>query len=227
MAQRIVTLPGDGIGPEIMLSALAVLDEVGNFAFDERVVRRRRHRRPRHRPAPTTCSRPAAAPTPSSSPPSAAPSGTPRTPTRRAPSRACSACARASAFRQPAPGPAVPGALRRQPAAPRGHRGHDLLVVRELTGGHLLRRARPRRRPRVRHVRVQRGRGRPHRPGGFDAAEARVTSVDKANVLETSRLWREVVTNVHSERVSERPARAHAGRQRGHAARRRTRATST
>ena len=32
----------------------------------------------------------------------------------------------------------------------------------------------------------------------FDAAEARVTSVDKANVLETSRLWREVVTHVHS-----------------------------
>jgi 3-isopropylmalate dehydrogenase len=32
----------------------------------------------------------------------------------------------------------------------------------------------------------------------FEAAEARVTSVDKANVLETSRLWREVVTGVHS-----------------------------
>ena len=32
----------------------------------------------------------------------------------------------------------------------------------------------------------------------FEAAEARVTSVDKANVLETSRLWREIVTGVHS-----------------------------
>ena len=31
----------------------------------------------------------------------------------------------------------------------------------------------------------------------FRAARSRVTSVDKANVLETSRLWREVVSQVH------------------------------
>src|SRR3954452_6161955 len=33
----------------------------------------------------------------------------------------------------------------------------------------------------------------------FEAARSRVSSVDKANVLETSRLWREVVTRVHSD----------------------------
>ena len=33
----------------------------------------------------------------------------------------------------------------------------------------------------------------------FEAARSRVTSVDKMNVLETSRLWREVVTRVHAE----------------------------
>jgi 3-isopropylmalate dehydrogenase len=33
----------------------------------------------------------------------------------------------------------------------------------------------------------------------FNTAQSRVTSVDKANVLETSRLWREVVMNLHSK----------------------------
>jgi len=34
---------------------------------------------------------------------------------------------------------------------------------------------------------------------GFRSARSRVTSVDKANVMETSRLWREVVMRVHSK----------------------------
>src|SRR3954471_36516 len=33
----------------------------------------------------------------------------------------------------------------------------------------------------------------------FKAAESRVTSVDKANILETSRLWREVVNRLHDD----------------------------
>jgi len=77
--------------------------------------------------------------------------------------------------------------------------GTDLLVMRELTGGLYF--------------------GRRGRDGdtaydtciysvaeieriaraGFQAARRRVTSVDKANVLESSRLWREVVTRLHAE----------------------------
>src|SRR5947208_3063323 len=75
----------------------------------------------------------------------------------------------------------------------------DLLVVRELTGG-------------IYFGDKGRANGKAHDTcvytvpeieriarAGFRAARSRVTSVDKANVLETSRLWREVVTRVHSE----------------------------
>ncbi len=58
--------------------------------------------------------------------------------------------------------------------------------------------ARRGRRPaRVRHDGVPRVRDRAHRAQAFEAARKRrgkVTSVDKANVLETSRMWREIVT---------------------------------
>src|ERR671914_2081220 len=74
----------------------------------------------------------------------------------------------------------------------------DLLVVRELTGG-------------IYFGDKGRADGRAHdvcayteheieriARTAFQAARSRVTSVDKANVLETSRLWREVVMRVHS-----------------------------
>src|SRR5437763_11795167 len=35
MAHRVVTLPGDGIGPELMVPALEVLSAVGDFAFEQ------------------------------------------------------------------------------------------------------------------------------------------------------------------------------------------------
>src|SRR3954469_11364971 len=76
--------------------------------------------------------------------------------------------------------------------------GTDLLVVRELTGGIYF--GRKEREPdraldecvytRVEVERIARV--------AFEAAGARVHSVDKANVLETSRFWREVVREVHS-----------------------------
>src|SRR3954449_2371328 len=75
--------------------------------------------------------------------------------------------------------------------------GTDMLVVRELTGGIYF--GRKHREPdravdecvytRVEVERITRV--------AFQAAGARVHSVDKANVLETSRFWREVVREVH------------------------------
>jgi 3-isopropylmalate dehydrogenase len=77
--------------------------------------------------------------------------------------------------------------------------GTDLLVVRELTGG-IYFGDKTRTADSASDVclytvaeveRIART--------AFGAARAKVASVDKANVLETSRLWREVVTRVHSE----------------------------
>jgi 3-isopropylmalate dehydrogenase len=77
--------------------------------------------------------------------------------------------------------------------------GTDLLVVRELTGG-IYFGAKTRTATSASDLcaysaeeveRIARV--------AFAAARHRVTSVDKANVLETSRLWREVVTRIHAE----------------------------
>ncbi len=81
--------------------------------------------------------------------------------------------------------------------------GTDLLVVRELTGGiyfgdkgrengvaHDVCTYSETEIERIAHV-------------AFKSARRAVTSVDKANVLETSRLWREVVTRVHADQYPE------------------------
>jgi 3-isopropylmalate dehydrogenase len=76
--------------------------------------------------------------------------------------------------------------------------GTDLLVVRELTGG-IYFGAKTRTATTASDLceysseeieRIART--------AFGAARSKVTSVDKANVLETSRLWREVVSAVHA-----------------------------
>ena len=94
-APRIVVLPGDGIGPEIVAAARELLDSLGEFnlrrAPDGRLLDRRARRRPHRRGAGGLQGRrrgPARRGRRSQM-------GHDRTPTTRAPSRACSACAKA------------------------------------------------------------------------------------------------------------------------------------
>jgi 3-isopropylmalate dehydrogenase len=94
---------------------------------------------------------------------------------------------------------AIPALYAASPLREERIAGTDLLVVRELTGG-IYFGAKERTATHAsdlciytveeieRIVRV-----------AFGAARRRVTSVDKANVLETSRLWREVVLRVHAQ----------------------------
>ncbi|EHN12882.1 3-isopropylmalate dehydrogenase [Patulibacter medicamentivorans] len=76
----------------------------------------------------------------------------------------------------------------------------DFLIVRELSGG-LYRGGRHARDARAALDECVYTREQVERAArvAFGAARTRVTSVDKANVLETSRLWREVVTEVARE----------------------------
>ncbi|MBA2439107.1 MAG: 3-isopropylmalate dehydrogenase, partial [Thermoleophilaceae bacterium] len=77
--------------------------------------------------------------------------------------------------------------------------GTDLLVVRELSGGIYF--GDSGRDGDTAHDDCAYSAGEVERIArvAFRSARTKVTSVDKANVLETSRLWRETVTRVHAE----------------------------
>jgi 3-isopropylmalate dehydrogenase len=80
--------------------------------------------------------------------------------------------------------------------------GTDLLVVRELTGGLYFGRSAREGDVAFDTMTYSRDEIRRVAARGFEAARARrgrLTSVDKANVLESSRLWREVVSEMASE----------------------------
>ena len=198
MARRIVTLPGDGIGPEIMTSALAVLDKVGSFAFDERVFGGAAI--DAHGTALTDDVLEACR---SADAVLLAAVGGPKwdttDPDAPRPEQGLLGLRKSlGLYANLRPVRPIPALYDASPLRREVIEGTSLLVVRELTGG-LYFGARGREADSAfdtcvysvaeveRIARV-----------AFDAAEARVTSVDKANVLETSRLWREVVTNVHS-----------------------------
>jgi 3-isopropylmalate dehydrogenase len=198
MAPRIVTLPGDGIGPEIMASGIEILDAVGQFDYDER--RFGGASIDAHGTALTDAVLEACR---GADAVLLAAVGGPKwdstDPDAPRPEQGLLGLRKGlGLYANLRPVRPVPALYDASPLRRDRIEGTSLLVVRELTGG-IYFGARGRDDEGAfdtctysvgeieRIVRV-----------AFEAAEARVTSVDKANVLETSRLWREVVTGVHS-----------------------------
>jgi 3-isopropylmalate dehydrogenase len=197
MAHRIVTLPGDGIGPEILAPALEVLRAVGEFQFESHPFGGA----------------------------SIDLHGTALTDETLAACRAADAVLLAAVggpkwdttdpkaprpeqglldlrkglglYANLRPVKPLPALYEASPLRRERIEGTDLLVVRELTGGiYFGEKTRTEdfasdvcaysREEIERIARI-----------AFGAARAKVSSVDKANVLETSRLWREVVVELH------------------------------
>jgi 3-isopropylmalate dehydrogenase len=197
-AHRIVTLPGDGIGPEIMAPALEVLQAVGEFEFEEHLFGGASI--DAHGVALTdevlaACRKSDAV--------LLAAVGGPKWDTtdsaKPRPEQGLLGLRKGlGLYANLRPVKPLPALYDASPLKRELIEGTDLLVVRELTGGiYFGEKTRTAdfasdvcAYTTVEIERIARV--------AFKAARAKVTSVDKANVLETSRLWREVVTGLHS-----------------------------
>jgi 3-isopropylmalate dehydrogenase len=199
MAVSIAVLPGDGIGPEITASTLEVLSRLGDFAFAEHPFGGA----------------------------SIDAHGTALTDQTLAACRAADAVLLAAVggpqwdttdpdaprpeqgllglrkalglYANLRPVRAVEALLDASPLRREVVEGTDMLVVRELTGGiYFGEKTRTADSASDQCVYSTEEIERITRTA-FGAARSKVTSVDKANVLETSRLWREVVRRVHAD----------------------------
>ncbi len=197
-AHRIVTLPGDGIGPEIMAPALQVLEAVGEFEFEEHAFGGAcidAHGIALTDEVLAACGNADAV--------LLAAVGGPKwdttDPHAPRPEQGLLGLRKGlGLYANLRPVKPLPALYDASPLKRERIEGTDLLVVRELTGGIYFG-------EKTRTVdsasdvcayttaeieRIART--------AFTAARAKVSSVDKANVLETSRLWREVVMGVHA-----------------------------
>ncbi len=198
MAHRIVTLPGDGIGPEIMAPTLELLRTLGDFEFEEHLFGGASI--DAHGVALTdevldACRRADAV--------LLAAVGGPRwdttDPQKPRPEQGLLGLRKGlGLYANLRPVKPLPALYDASPLRRERIEGTDLLVVRELTGG-IYFGEKTRTATSASDVcsyttteieRIART--------AFGAARAKVSSVDKANVLETSRLWREVVSALHA-----------------------------
>jgi 3-isopropylmalate dehydrogenase len=199
MTVRIAVLPGDGIGPEITAPTLDVLSHLGDFEFAEHVFGGASidaHGTALTDETLAACRAADAV--------LLAAVGGPKwdttDPAAPRPEQGLLGLRKAlGLYANLRPVRAVEALIEASPLRREVVQGTDLLVVRELTGG-IYFGEKTRTADSASDLcvystaeieRIART--------AFAAARSRVTSVDKANVLETSRLWREVVSRLHDE----------------------------
>jgi 3-isopropylmalate dehydrogenase len=199
MTHHIVTLPGDGIGPEIMAPALELLSRFGEFEFEEHVFGGASidaHGTALTDETLAACNGADAV--------LLAAVGGPKwdttDPSKPRPEQGLLGLRKGlGLYANLRPVKPLPALYDASPLRRERIEGTDLLVVRELTGG-IYFGEKTRTATSASDVcaytteeieRIARV--------AFRSARSRVSSVDKANVLETSRLWRETVTRVHAQ----------------------------
>jgi 3-isopropylmalate dehydrogenase len=203
MTHHIVTLPGDGIGPEIMAPTLQLLEALGEFEFEEHLFGGAcidAHGTALTDEVLEACSK-------SDAVLLAAVGGSKwdtTDPAKPRPEQGLLGLRKGlGLYANLRPVKPLPALYEASPLRRERIEGTDLLVVRELTGG-IYFGEKTRTESTATDLcaystaeieRIART--------AFGAARRKVTSVDKANVLETSRLWREVVTQLHAREFAE------------------------
>jgi 3-isopropylmalate dehydrogenase len=200
---HIVTLPGDGIGPEIMAPTLQLLQALGEFEFEEHLFGGAAidaHGTALTDETLTACR--------ASDAVLLAAVGGPKwdttDPNQPRPEQGLLGLRKGlGLYANLRPVKPLPALYEASPLRRERIEGTDLLVVRELTGG-IYFGEKTRTQTTASDLcsysteeieRIART--------AFGAARRKVTSVDKANVLETSRLWREVVTQLHAREFAD------------------------
>jgi len=204
MAPRVVLLAGDGIGPEIMAPAVALLDAVGvAFEYEEHLFGGASI--DAHGTALTDEVLDACA---SADAVLLAAVGGPKwdttDPAKPRPEQGLLGLRKGlGLFANLRPVKPIPALYDASPLRRELIEGTDLLVVRELTGGiYFGEKTRTEDAASDQCVYTRTEIERIARVA-FGAVRRKLTSVDKANVLETSRLWREVVHSVHRAEFAE------------------------
>jgi 3-isopropylmalate dehydrogenase len=198
MSHRIVTLPGDGIGPEIIEPTLELLGKLGDFEFEQHIFGGASidaHGTALTDEVLAACKGADAV--------LLAAVGGPKwdttDPDKPRPEQGLLGLRKGlGLYANLRPVKPLPALYDSSPLRRERIEGTDLLVVRELTGG-IYFGEKTRTENFASDVcaysteeieRIART--------AFGAARSRVSSVDKANVLETSRLWRQVVSDLHA-----------------------------